>query len=187
MTCVAAFEQIGDARALPYLLDILKNTEQKQDAIAIGILMLDRRMIRSRIPEPLDEHIHAVQIPDSSPVATEDARERAWKVLLKDPQASFRRMLQISPSRDVIDDPRLGQFETSVNRMSYVARFGPAAANELLAVSEGCSLETWYMLAHLLKIVLPESRDLIQTAADDQTADSDRRLTARLALLLANE
>ena len=186
LTCVAAFEQIGDPRAIPYLHDILKNTERKRDAAtAIGNLMHDRRI--KFTPHPLDEYIQTVQTATATSSATEDSVKLAWEVLLGDPHTSFRRMMERGSLRDAIENARSENLDVYVDRVPYVARFGTVAAEELLAASDGCSLEKRYTLAHLLQLVIADSRSYLQTEADGKTADSDRRLTARLALQLASE
>ena len=74
--------------------------------------------------------------------------------------------------------------EDDAARCSFISVFGDIAAARLLKESDGCSLHERYLIAHLLTLLLPGSRELIQKTADDEAADEDRRRTAQLALTL---
>jgi hypothetical protein len=74
--------------------------------------------------------------------------------------------------------------EDDAARCSFISGFGDIAAARLLKESDGCLLHQRYRIAHLLTLLLPGSRELIQKTADDEAADEDRRRTAQLALTL---
>jgi hypothetical protein len=182
LTCVAAFERIGDGRALPYLREIFKNTDRKNDAAsAIGFLMLDRAERRSYVDNPTDKHVHTITNPNSSP---KELRE-AWKMLLENRGTAVKRMVKNGPLRSAIEHAPLDWSVDDREKYLFVARFGDVAALRLLEASEGASLEYRYQIARLLEILLPDSRSVIQAASSDQSADTDRRLTAALALQIA--
>ena len=180
LTCVAAFERIGDRRALPHLKEILKTTERKRDAShAIGNLLLDRRIKRDRyVNNPIDEHVQTIARADS----TDESRAAAWEALLSDPDASVKRMLQRGPLRSSIENSRLDWSREDRANLALVSRFGDVAARHLLEASDGCSLERRYRIARVLEILLPDSHPVIQAASEDESVDEDRRHTATLAL-----
>ena len=76
--------------------------------------------------------------------------------------------------------------EDDADRCRFISGFGDIAAARLLRESDGCSLHQRYRIAHLLKLLLPSSYDLIRKTANDETADEDRRRTAKLALTTNN-
>jgi len=180
LTCVAAFERIGDRRAIPHLREILKTTERKHDAShAIGNLLLDRRVKRDRyVNNQIDVHVQTIARTDS----TDESRAAAWEVLLSDRDASVKRMLEFGPLRSAIEDSRPDWSEEDRANVAFISRFGDVAALHLLKASDGCSLERRYRIAQVLEILLPDSRPVIQAASEDESADEDRRHTARLAL-----
>lgn len=182
LTCVAAFEETGDRRAIPYLREIFDSAERKHDAAeALGRLLLDRQIKRERIvDDSMDKHIRAI----SEPNQPEDKRAAAWEELLKTPEKSFERVMVNSSVRNVLEHSNSEWDEDDTDRCSFISGFGDVAAARLLSESDGCSLHKRYRIAHLLTMLLPGSRELIQDTADDKVADEDRRRTAQLALCL---
>jgi hypothetical protein len=182
LTCVKAFERIGDRRAIPYLREIFKTTERKRDAAeALGRLLLDRQIKRERIVDnSIDQNIRAITEPNQP----DEKRAAAWKELLKTPEKSFDRVMVYSVVRSALEDSHSEWDEDDAARCSFLSGFGDVAAARLLGESDGCSLHERYRIAQLLTLLLPGSNKLIQKTADDETADSDRRLTAQLALKL---
>lgn len=182
LTCVRAFERIGDRRAIPYLREIFKTTERKRDASeALGNLLLDRRIKRPRYTDnSMDENIRAI----SRPETPAEERAAAWKELLKTPEKSFDRMMVYSPLRSAISEAHSEWKEDDAVRLSFISGFGDLAAKRLLKESDGCSLHHRYRFAHILTLLLPGSRELIQKTAADDSVDADRRKTAQLALKL---
>jgi hypothetical protein len=180
LTCVAAFERIGDRRAIRLLKEILKTTERKRDAaLAIGNLLLDRQIKRERyVTNPIDELVQEIIRADS----TDESRAAAWEALLSDRDASVKRMLEYGPLRDAIENTRPSWSEKDRANVAFISRFGELAARHLLQASDGCSLERRYSIARILEISLPDSRAVIQAASEDESADEDRRHTAMLAL-----
>lgn len=185
LTCVRAFERIGDRRAIPYLREIFESTERKRDASeALGNLLLDRRIKRPRMTDnSMDLNIRAVSQPETS----EEKRAAAWKELLKTPEKSFARVMVYSALRSALQDSNSEWHEDAAIRLSFISSFGDIAAARLLKESDGCSLHQRYRIAHVLTLLLPGSRELIQKTAKDKSADPDRRLTAQLALKLVRK
>ena len=182
LTCVRAFEQVGDRRAIPYLREIFTTTERKRDAsAAIGNLLLDRRIKRPRFTDnSMDRNIRAI----SRPEPPEEERAAAWKELLKTPEKSFERMMVYSPLRSAISEAHSEWKEDDAVRLSFISGFGDLAAKRLLKESDSCSLHQRYRFAHIPTLLLPESRELIQKTAEDDSVDADRQKTAQLALKL---
>lgn len=182
LTCVRAFERIGDGRAIPYLREIFKTTERKRDASdALGNLLLDRRIKRPRFTDnSMDLNIRAI----SRPETPEEERMAAWKELLKTPEKSFERVMIYSPLRSAISEAHSEWKEDDAVRLSFISGFGDLAAKRLLDESDGCSLHQRYRFAHILTLLLPGSRELIQKTAEDNSVDGDRQKTAQLALKL---
>jgi hypothetical protein len=161
------------------LRDIFKNTERKRDAAqAIGILLLDRRVKRNRIDNPIDQHSWTIVRADSS----EKSRAAAWEALLGDREASVKRMMESGPLRIAIEDSPLDWSDDDREKYAFVSRFGDVAARHLLKASDGGSLERRYRIAQLLEILLPDSRPVIQAASADESVDEERRRTAKLTL-----
>ena len=185
MTCVQAFEQIGDRRAIPYLREIFDSTERKNDAAeALGRLLLDRQIKRERIvDDSMDRNIRAI----SEPNQPEGTRATAWKELLKTPEKSFDRVMVYSAVRSTMEDMNSEWDEEDSDRCRFISGFADVAAARLLSESEGCSLQKRYRIAHLLTLLLPGSLELIQKTADDKAADKDRCRTAQLALTLTTK
>ncbi|QDT21572.1 hypothetical protein [Gimesia chilikensis] len=184
LTCVSAFEEIGDQRAIPYLREIVKKSERKEDAAhAIGNIIFDKR-IKKKIDyhklEKLDENIRTL-FRDPAYI-TEKERTQALDVLLKDPGESIERMFQRGDLQSIIDSPDSQRYMMDRRVFSILNRFGDLPTLLILEKSDGCSLEKRYKIAEILAVLLPESRPLIEAAALDKTADIDRRATARLAL-----
>lgn len=184
LTCVSAFEEIGDQRAIPYLREIVKKSERKEDAAhAIGNIIFDKR-IKKKIDyhklEKLDENIRTL-FRDPAYI-TEKERTQALDVLLKDPGESIERMFQRGDLQSIIDSPDSQRYMMDRQVFSILNRFGDLPTLLILEKSDGCSLEKRYKIAEILAVLLPESRPLIEAAALDKTADIDRRATARLAL-----
>ncbi len=181
LTCVAALEQIGDPRAIPHLREILATTERKRDAaIALGNLQLRRAIKRQRVDNPFDLPLRnaiALGVPA-------ETRNAAWKVLLTSPDAAFRRAMQYGVLRSAIDNSHSAWSANDRDRVAFISRFGDVAARQLLAASEGCSLQKRYRIAELLGLVLPGSSAIIEADSKDESIDTDRRLTAQLALKL---
>lgn len=184
LTCVSAFEEIGDQRAIPYLREIVKNSERKEDAAhAIGNIIFDKR-IKKKIDyhkmEKLDENIRTL-FRDPAYI-TEKERTQALNVLLKDPGETIERMFQRGDLQSIIDSPDSQRYMMDRQVFSILNRFGDLPTRLILEKSDGCSLEKRYKIAEILAVLLPESRPLIEAATLDETADYDRRATARLAL-----
>lgn len=184
LTCVSAFEEIGDQRAIPYLREIVKNSERKEDAAhAIGNIIFDKRSKRKidyNKLQMLDENIHTI-FRDPTYI-TEKERTKALDVLLKDPAESIERMFQHGALHSIIDAPDSQTYIMDRQVFSILNRFGDLPTRLILEKSEGCSLEKRYKIAEILAVLLPESRPLIEAATLDKTADYDRRATAQLAL-----
>ncbi len=179
LTCVDAFAQIGDARAIPYLLDVLLHTDRKQDAAeAIGRIMHPQHIKRSKIDNPLDSAIQTI----TRTTATEEETDRAWKLLLADRPGAVDRMLNYGPLHAAIEGTRPGELKIDPVDFAYLKNFGDVAAAALLESCDECSLEKRYLVAQLLRVLLPESAKAISACAADETVDSDRRMTAQLAL-----
>lgn len=89
-----------------------------------------------------------------------------------------------SAVRRALNDSDSEWDEDDAARCSFISVFGDTAAARLLKESDGCSLHERYRIAHLLTLLLPGSRELIQKTADDVASDEDRRRTAKLALTL---
>jgi HEAT repeat protein len=179
LTCVAAFERIGDRRAIPYLREILNTTERKRDASeALGRMLLDRQIKRERVVDnAVDLNLRVITEPNSP----EEKRAAAWKELLRSPEKSFDRVMVYSAVRSALEDSRSEWDEDDAARCRFISGFGDVAAARLLKESDGCSLHERYRIAHLLTLLLPGSNEMIQKTADDESADSDRKLTAQLA------
>ena len=185
LTCVGAFEQIGDRRAIPYLREIFSSTERKRDAAeAIGGLMLDRKFNR---PELVDESMNQNILAISDPNQPEDKRARAWNELLQTPEKSFDRVMVYSRVRTALEEPDSEWDEDDDAGCRFISGFGDVAAVRLLKQSVDCSLPERYRIAHLLKLLPRESQQLIEVAANDPNADEDRRRTAQLALKLRED
>jgi hypothetical protein len=181
LTCVAAFEQIGDPRAIPYLREIVKTSERKTEAgLAIGSLLLPKRIIRKPVDTSTDEYILGVM----SSRETEQKKALAWNELLKDREKSFSRMLTYGPLRDVMDGSSDNWSAEDRQRMAFLTRFGDVAAKQLLQRSENCSLMQRYRIARLLELLLPSAKSLIEVAAADVSGNEDTQQTAKLALEL---
>lgn len=177
-TCVGALEQTGDARAIPMLREILQTTERKSDAAtAIGTLQLRRALPRPRHDNPYAVALKKVREPDESA----EVRKAAWEILLANPEAALARALH-PYFLDRMPTSRFALTADNRERFAFLARFGDAAAKKLLQRSEGCSLHERYLLADLLGLLLPGSRELIENNATNKALDADRQATARLAL-----
>jgi hypothetical protein len=87
--------------------------------------------------------------------------------------------------RDAIENTRPNWSEKDRANLAFISRFGDVTARHLLKASYVCSLERRYSIARVLEILLPDSRAVIQAASEDETADEDRRHTARLALKIS--
>jgi hypothetical protein len=183
-TCVQAFEQIGDRRAIPYLREIFDSTERKNDAAqALGRLLLDRQIKRERIvDDSMDRNIRAIAEPNQP----EEMRAAAWTELLKTPEKSFDRVMVYSAVRNALEDANSEWDESAAVHCRFISGFGDVAAARLLRESDGCSLHQRYRIANLLKLLLPGSHELIRKTANDETTDEDRRLTAKLTLTSNN-
>ncbi|MFK7778448.1 MAG: hypothetical protein QM501_10125 [Gimesia sp.] len=184
LTCISAFVEIGDQRAIPYLREIVKNSERKKDAAhAIGDIIFDKR-IKRKIDYPklqkLDENISTI-FRDPTYI-TEKERTKALDVLLKAPSQSIERMFQRGDLYSIIDSSNTQTYIMDRQVFSILNRFGDLPTRLILDKSDGCSLEKRYQIAEILAVLLPESRPLIEAAALDKTADIDRRATAQLAL-----
>ncbi len=179
LTCVAAFEQIGDRRTIPYLREIFETTERKRDAAhAIGNLNLVRRNKRHPyVDNPIDEHVTTIGRTDVS----DESRALALDALVENKEASSQRMMEYGPVRDALGESRRSWSEEDREKFLFLSHFGDVDASELLKASDRCSLERRYQIARLLEIVLPGSLPIIRAAFEDESADSDRRLTAKLA------
>jgi hypothetical protein len=182
LTCVRAFEQIGDQRAIPYLREIFGSTERKRDAAqAIGRLMLDRQINRQdMVNESINQNILAIADPNQP----EEKRAAAWKELLQTSEKSFERVMVYSRVRTALEETDSEWDEDDDAGCRFISGFGDVAAVRLLKDSVGCSLPLRYRIAHLLKLLPPGSQQLIEAAANDPSADDDRRRTAQLALKL---
>lgn len=183
LTCVAAFERIGDKRAILYLREIVNSTERKADAAqAIGRLTLDRQIPRiSWQQDVIGQSMQTI----FSLTSTEQAKNAAWAEMLKDQRSGFQRLMRHGPLHTAIHDQSPLQWSKSDREnLLFVRRFGDVAATELLQASDGCVLERRYQLARVLEILLPESRSQLESTASDSNADGDRRATAKLALEL---
>lgn len=182
LTCVAAFEQIGDPRAIPLLREVFQSTERKRDAAqAIGHLTLRRAIRRERVVYPFDAALQRV----TTPGQPDDVLQKAWQTLLASPDEAFQRAMRYGALRSAIDDADSIWSESDRQRVAFISRFGNVAARHLLKASQGCSLPQRYRFAALLQLVLPETRAIVQQDAADDEIDPDRRLTARLALKLS--
>ena len=190
-TCISAFIEIGDQRAIPYLREIVKNSDQNKGAgyafnsaaHAIGQIIFDKRIKRkidNHKLEKLDENIHTI-FRDPTYI-TEKERIKALDVLLKDPAESIERMFQRGDLHSIIDAPNSQAYIMDRQVFSILNRFGDLPTRLILEKSDGYSLEKRYQIAEILAVLLPESRPLIEAAALDKTADYDRRATAQLAL-----
>ncbi len=120
----------------------------------------------------------------SEPNQPEDKRVAAWKEVLKTPEKSFDLVMVYSAVGSLLEDSRSEWDEDDAARWLCIAGFGDVAAARLLRGSGGCSFLKRYRIAHLLTLLLPGSRELIQKTADDETIDADRHQTALLALTL---
>lgn len=191
LTCVSAFIETGDQRAIPYLREIVKNSDQNKGAgyafnsaaHAIGQITFDKRIKRKISYNKLlklDENIRTI-FRDPTYI-TEKERTKALDFLLKDPAESIERMFQHGALHSIIDAPDSQTYIMDRQVFSILNRFGDLPTRLILEKSDGCSLEKRYKIAEILAVLLPESRPLIEAAALDKTADYDRRATAQLAL-----
>jgi len=182
LDCVAAFEAIGDPRAIPYLKEIIQTTEGKRGAVrAVGKLMLPLRTKRRR-----DTRVHefsACVYKVQDPHTTPEEWDAALKTLLEDPQASMEIIMRHGRVRDLLsgDSSSAWQAEDE-DRLKYLSRFGDIAARRFLEAARGCSLTTRYQLAHLFNLLPAESRNVLCEAASNPAADLDQRRMAILAL-----
>ncbi|WP_417377709.1 hypothetical protein [Gimesia sp.] len=198
-TCISAFIETGDQRAIPHLREIVKNSDQNKGvgyafnstAYAIGHIIFDKR-IKRKISynklRKLDENIHIIfRDPTYITDMTEKERTKALDVLLKDPGESIERMFQYGALHSIIDAPDSQTYILDRQVFSILNRFGDLPTRLILEKSDGCSLEKRYKIAEILTVLLPESRPLIEATALDKTADYDRRATAQLALKMYKE
>ena len=180
LTCVAAFEKIGDPRAIPYLREIVKSTERKPDAAhAIGSLLLDKAVPRKPVDTSTDEYVRTVMR-----AGKKEIKAAAWKGLLKDHEKSIQRMLKYGPLRETIASFDRDWSPEDRARMAFIGRFGDVATKHLLHASSDCSLERRYQIARLLEIMLPDSKQLIEAVASNPAANDDTKRTAQLAIEL---
>jgi len=180
LTCVKAFVQTGERRAIPYLREIFETTERKEDASeAIGQLLLKRRVIQKQNNSLIDKQIAILFRKDS----LKEPHSVAWEILLADQDASVRRLLHSYSLSRIIGHSQTPPWSAKDRvRFAVLARFGDVATRQLLQASNGCSLQRRYGIANLLEQMLSASRSLIVATAQDESADEDRRRTAQLAL-----
>ena len=180
LTCVAAFERIGDQRAIPYLREVFSTTERKRDAaIALGSLLLPKTVSRKYTESPLERHVRLV----FDDKVSKAEKEAAWAIILADPEAAWRRVTGYI----AYDESATFQRELDNNHRDFITRFGDIAVQSFLVSSEGCSLKARYEIAKRLAVTLPASRKIIEAEADNSKSDPDRRKTAQLALKMFYE
>lgn len=181
LTCVKAFEEIGDPRAIPYLREILSETERKRDAAhAIGKLLLPEHWRPTAAERRFEEAIVAVQRHSEESAAVRDA----WTLLLSRPEESFEKMLKYGQLRAFLGSASLATQALEPQDHLYIRRFGNVAVDKLLDAGNDDSLEGRYLRARLLGILLPDAEMELSRYASATGGNPERRLTAQLALKL---
>ena len=182
-SCVKAFQQVGDPKASPLLREIVSSTKQIGSvATALGYLSLNRTLPAQRYQEhPLDQWL---QVAVDRNRSAEERRDAVTK-LLADRPAAAQRLVHHSPLRHELAEPEAKWRHGYGEKYGVLAPLGDAVVQELLGASDDCSLQQRYYIANLLQVFLPASNDRIESVAAKETVNSDRRLTAKLAIQLS--
>ncbi|PHR95943.1 MAG: hypothetical protein COA78_29365 [Blastopirellula sp.] len=182
-TCVEPFAMTGDKRAIPYLREIITNTERKTEAAnAIGDILYPHPIKITISNDVLANHARAIFRMD----LPEEERAKSLEYLLKDPEESVEWMLHHGRVSSAFSGSSIRWSEEERQHYLILNRFGQEPTRQILERSEGCSLEDRYSIARLLETLLPSSIEMIKAAAVDELGDDDRRRTAILALQISD-